>query len=205
MKKYDEIEQRTEKWFQLRKGKITGTVLKSIMGTLRARNDAIYEMIAKRLEVGVEDEINHENPMNRGTRLEPDAIVMFEFETGKKVDRTGFCEDENNPLIANSPDGLIGEEEAVEAKCPGGKNYVKMWLKNEVPDEYIWQVTQYFIVNEKLNKLYFVGYRPEIPIHPLHIIEVTRDEYLPKIKRAKEAQLVFLSEVNAILSTIIKL
>lgn len=108
-------------------------------------------------------------------------------------------------MIANSPDGLIGEDEAIEVKCPGGKNYVKMWLTNQVPDEYEWQVVQYFIVNEKLQKLYFVGYNPDIPVHPMHIIEVKREDIEGKIIKGREEQEKFLEEVNAILKDIIKL
>lgn len=204
MKKHN-IEQRTDEWHHLRKGKITGTTLKAIMGTPKARQDALYEIIAERLTVGVESEGSFENPMDRGTRLEPDALAMFELETGKTVERCGFAEDDTNPMIANSPDGLIGDDEAVEAKCMGGKNHVKMWLTNRIPDEYDWQVVQYFVVNEKLRKLYFVGYNPDIPVHPLHVIEVFRDQVEEDITAAKEEQCKFLKEVDKILETIIKL
>lgn len=209
MKKHN-VEQKSDEWHHLRKGKITGTTLKAIMGTPKARQDAVYEIIAERLTVGVESEGDYENAMDRGNRLEPDAIAMFEFETGKEVERTGFCEDDTNPMIANSPDGLIGEDEAVEAKCMGGKNHVKMWLTNEIPEEagvhnYKWQVIQYFIVNEKLKKLYFVGYNPDIEVHPLHIIEVNRKDVEQDIVNARKSQEAFLQEVESILTTIIKL
>lgn len=204
MKRYNNVEQKSDEWHHLRKGKITGTTLKAIMGTPKARQDALYEIIAERLTVGVEGE-NYENAMERGNRLEADAIAMFEFESGKQVERTGFCEDETNPFIANSPDGLIGEDEAVEAKCMGGKNHVKMWLTNKVPDEYEWQVVQYFVVNEKLRKLYFIGYNPDIPAHSLHIIEVYRDQLEKDIQTARENQEKFISEVEEVLKTIIEL
>jgi putative phage-type endonuclease len=200
MKKID-IKQNTPEWLFRRRGKITGTVLKGIMGTPKARQEAIYEMIANRLTI--EDVEDTENAMERGNRLEPDAIATFELETGKSVERIGFAEDDTNPFIANSPDGLIGDTEAVEAKCMGGKNHVKMWLTNKVPDEYEWQVVQYFIVNEKLEKLYFVGYNPDIPTHPLHIIEVNRETILEDIKNAKVAQKVFLGEVEDIIKKLI--
>lgn len=199
---HDSIEQRTPEWHQLRKGKITGTVLKSVMGTPKAREDAKYEIIAQRLTVGVDD--GDESAMERGIRLEVDAIAEFELETGLKVESTGLSEREDNPFIANSPDGWIGETMGIEVKCPGGKNYVKMWLTNRVPDEYYWQVVQYFVVNEKLEKLYFVGYNPDIPTHPLHIIEVLRGSLVHEIEDAKQCQEVFIQEVNAILSTLVE-
>lgn len=202
MKKHN-IEQGTPEWHQLRKGKITGTQLKDIMGTPKKREDTIYEIIAERLTVGVEDDSNYENAMQRGLRLEPDAISAFELETGKQVEVTGFCEDDTNPMIANSPDGLIGDTEAAEAKCLGGKNHVKMWLKNEIPDDYKWQVVQSFIVNKKLEKLYFIGYNPDIEIHPLHIIEVTRKEIEESIEKAVVGQEQFLLEVEDIIKKLV--
>lgn len=199
----NKVEQGTGEWHQIRKGKITGTTLKSIMGTSKAREDAIYEIIAERLTIGVESDNDYENPMERGLRLEPDAISAFELESGLSVERIGFAQDDTNPQIANSPDGLIGDTEAVEAKCLGGKNHVKLWLKNEIPDDYKWQVIQYFIVNEKLQKLYFVGYNPDIPIHSLHIIERTREQAMADIEKAKVAQENFLVEVEEIIKTLI--
>lgn len=202
MKKHN-IEQGTSEWHQIRKGKITGTTLKGIMGTPKAKEDALYEIIAERLTVGVEED--YENAMDRGIRLEPDAIAMFELETGKKVDRTGFAEDDTNPFIANSPDGLIGENEAVEVKCLEGKKHVRMWLTNEIPSDYYWQVVQYFVVNQELNTLYFACYNPDISVHPIHIIPIQREELAEDIGKAKASQETFLEEVENILKTIINL
>jgi putative phage-type endonuclease len=204
--KKNNVEQRSPEWHQLRKTNITGTVLKGIMGTARARQEAIYESIANHLTIGVDDE-EYENPMERGTRLEPDAIAEFEFLTGKSVEKVGFCESEEIEGVAQSPDGYIkdtNDTEAIEVKSMGGKNHVKLWLTNEVPDEYEWQVVQYFVVNEKLKKLYFVGYNPQIPTHPLHTIEILRENIESKITEAKEKQKIFIQEVESILKNIIK-
>lgn len=201
MKKH-QIEQRSPEWFQIRKGKITGTVLKGIMGTPYAKQEMFYELIAQRLIVGLVND--GENPMERGIRLEDEAIAKFEFETGLKVEKVGFAESDN-PVIANSPDGLIGDTEAIEVKCMGGKNHIKLWFENEIPKEYNWQVIQYFIVNPKLEKMYFVGYNPDMPVHPIHIIEVKRNEVEDKIKLAETAQEEFIKVVNEKLREIIKL
>lgn len=205
MKKHS-MEQRSDEWLHMRKGKISGTVLKDIMGTPKKRQDAFYEILAERLTVGVDSENDdYESPMDRGTRLEPDAISLFEFETGKTVEIVGLLQDDENENIMQSPDGLIGEDEAIEVKCMGGKNHIKFWLTNEVPDEYEWQVVQYFVVNEKLKTLYFVGYNPDIPSRRIHILEVKREEVEDKIVQAREAQNKFLKEVEDKLKEIIEL
>lgn len=201
MKKH-KMEQRSDEWLHLKKGKISGTVLAAIMGTKQKRQDAIYELISQRLRIGLEDD---ENPMDRGTRLEPEGIAAFEFETGLKVDKLGIGEEDDNPNIIQSPDGLIGEDAAVEIKCPGGKNHVKVWLTNEIPDTYLWQSVQYFVVNEKLKTLYFVSYNPDITEHPLHIIETTREKLTKEIDEALKSEIEVLNEVDKILKTIIKI
>lgn len=202
------LEQRSPEWEQLRKTHLTGTMVKSIMGTANSRQDAFYEAIANRLTTGVESDGGYENPMDRGIRLEPDAVAAFEFQTGKSIESVGFCKSDENDAIAQSPDGYVKETndtEAVEIKCMGGKNHVKLWLENQVPKEYIWQVVQYFVVNPGLQKLYFVGYNPQIPVHPIHVIEVSRESIARKIEESKVEQEKFISEVNALLSTIITL
>lgn len=201
MKKHN-IEQQTPEWHQLKKGKISGTVLKALMSS-RTKKDAIYELVAQKLTIGVQED--YENAMDRGNRLEPEAIAAFEFETGKKVERTGFIESDDNEHIGSSPDGIIGDTEAVEVKCLNGTKHVKMWLEDEIPKEYEWQVVQYFVVNDKLEKLYFVGYNPDILLHPLNIITIERKELEEKIHKAKQVQLKALEQVEAILGNIIKL
>lgn len=206
MKKHNNIIQKSDEWFQIRKGKITGTTLKAIMGTPKARQKELYGVIAERLTVGVDNpEVNYENDMQRGNRLEPEARTMFEFETGLKVDITGFCENDDNSLIGYSPDGLISDTEDIEIKCLNGANHIKMWLTNKVPEDYSWQVVQAFIVNPKLKKRYFVGYNPDIPTHPLHIIEITKKEIEKEMEEGKLEQEKFLKEVEVELSKIIKI
>lgn len=196
------IPQQSPAWLQLKKGKISGTQLKGLMGTPKARQEALYDIIGERLKVGIDDEYEH--PIDRGNRLEPFAVAAYEMEMGTAVDRTGFCQKDGEDHVGNSPDGLIGETGALEIKCPEHKNHIKYWLTNEIPDDYIWQVVQYFVVNEKLEWCDFVSYNPDIPVHPLHIIRVTREELADKIAEAESKEKVFLDEVNSILSGIIE-
>ena len=201
------IEQRSPEWEQIRKTHLTGTMVKDIMGTPRVRQEATYEAIANRLTVGVDSDEDYENAMDRGTRLEPDAIAAFEFETGKSVEKVGFAKHDDVDGIAQSPDGYIkdsNDTEALEIKCMGAKNHVKLWLADDIPSEYLWQTVQYFVVNKALQRLYFVGYNPQVPVHPLHIVEVKREDIEKLILQSEEEQKKFLNEVNTILSTLIK-
>lgn len=207
MKKYNDIQQRTDEWHQLRKGKITGTTLKALMSSRKdTREGAIYELIAERLMEGVESE-EYENAMERGNRLESDAISAFELEYKKETEETGFVENDDNKMMGYSPDRLIAnsDEEDVEVKCPLGKAYVEIWLTNLLPDEYYWQLVQAFVVNPKLNLRYFVAYHPNITVHPIHVIEIKREDIEEDIEKARVAQEEALKRVEEELAKVITL
>jgi predicted phage-related endonuclease len=128
---------------------------------------------------------------------------MFEEETGKKVEKVGLCVSDFNEDIALSPDGLIknGKKytEAVECKCLGSAWHLKAIIEKELPSDYELQVLQYFIVNEDLEKLYFVFYDPRIICKPYFCIEITRDEVKEDIEKYKEYQINIMNEINQII------
>lgn len=196
MKIRRDILQQTEEWYKIKLGKITGTVLADILGTPKARESCFAEILSERLTPSIDMENLHENAMARGNRLETPAIKAFEYVTGKKVDRVGFCEHDDHPHIGYSPDGLIGDTEDIEVKCPEGKNYMKIVLSNEVPKEYKHQIVQAFVVNPLLQKRYFVAYNPDIESYPIHIIEITRESVAIEIAEAFEAEKKFLAEIE---------
>jgi len=163
-----------EEWLNFRLGKISGSRLKDILvkrGT--GKKKGYYELIAERIAVPADDE----NPMDRGTRLEEEALARFEQETKKKVDKNLIVwqSDEDKNIIL-SPDGVISEYEAVEVKCLNSASHIEAWLTQEIPSEYQDQALQYFVVNPSLEKLYFTFYDPRIPAKDFFIIEIGRDE-----------------------------
>ena len=146
-----------EEWMAARRMKITGSRVKNITPPKRGTEPKIgfYELIAERVALPASDQ----NPMERGTELEEEAIKKLEAELGKPIDQSLviWTRDDNHD-IAISPDGVISEEEAVENKCLSSALHVKALLTNRIPDEYEEQMIQYFVVNEKLKKLYFCFY-----------------------------------------------
>jgi len=203
MKIHRDLTQGTEEWFKKKLGVITGTVLADIMGTPYKKGEVLYELVAERLTENVDTE--YESAMARGTRLEPEAVAVFEYITGKKIERVGFCERDDNQFIGYSPDGLVADTdytEDIEIKCPLGKNYIKIVLTNEVPKEYYHQLIQGFVVNSNLLKRYFIAYNPDIPSYPMHIIEVLRKDLESEIEEAYQSQLETLDSVDQLLKNI---
>lgn len=195
--KIHQLPQRSEEWFEVRRGKITGTVLKRILGTAKTKETAYWELLADRLSVNTGSD---ESDRDRGERLESEAIQAFEAETGKIVDRVGFIQSDENEFIGCSPDGLIENkgvyDEGVEVKCLSSREHIRAWLDNKVPDDYYPQVIQQFIVNTDLKKVYFVLYDPRVRIRPIHIIEVEREEVKDDIEKYKQEQISFIETIN---------
>lgn len=185
-----------EDWLQARKGKITGTRLKDIV-VLRGNTPKIgfFQLIAERLAIPADDE----NPMERGLRLEGEAIARFEKETGKKVNTDLVLLTRNdNESIAYSPDGYMGKVEAVEAKCLSSAHHLEAWYYNVVQKDYQMQTIQPFIVNPSLKKLYVVFYDPRIPAKDYFVIEVLRGDVKKEIDEYLEYQRKTLEEVEKI-------
>lgn len=152
-----------------------------------------YELMAERLAVPEEGAEPNETPIQRGTRLEPEAIEKFAEMTGKnlKNDEIIWISD-IHPSITYSPDGVESEEEIAEAKCLSSAMHLYIYFEKDIPVEYQRQNIQAFIANEKLQTLHFVCYDPRIPSLPLHFITVTREQLEGEIKRHTEYQLQVL-------------
>ena len=193
-----------EEWLDARRGRITGSRLKDLIvkrGT--GKKIGFYELIAERLGIPADGE----NPMDRGTRLEEEAIAEFVKNTGKKVntDLVIWSRDEND-AIAISPDGYILKgkkiEGACEAKCLSSARHIEALLTGEIPTEYQEQKIQYFVVNEDLKVLYFIFYDPRLLAKPYFVIEVKREDVEDEIKFHLDYQKQILDEVDRIVDSL---
>ncbi len=196
------VVQGEQEWFDYRKGKISGTMLSDLYSKRGNRKLGFYELIAEKLAIEPDDE----NRMDRGLRLENEAIEVFTKQTGKRVEQVGICVHDKYPEIINSPDGLIKHKgkytEAVEIKCLSPARHIQAVVENKVPDEYEAQKLQYFIVNPDLERLYFIFYDPRIASVPYHTVEVTREELGDLPDKYLQFQIEQIEEVNTIIEKI---
>lgn len=187
-----------DEWLDARRGKITGSRLKDIVAKRGyGRKLAFYELIAERVGLPGDDE----DPMDRGTRLEPEAVERFISQTGKKVDTSLIIwSRDDNEGIAVSPDGVIGKTAALECKCLSSAKHIEAFVTQSIPDEYQMQITQYFIVNDALKTLYMAFYDPRIPIKDFFYLTITRKQMEVEIDTYLEYQRQTLSEVDDIVT-----
>lgn len=186
-----------EEWLSSRLGKITGSSAKDI--TIKrgeGKKIGYYQLIADRLALPGDGE----NPMDRGTRLEEEAIQKFTEETGIEVDTSLYLwVSEENENIAVSPDGVIDRENAVEVKCLGSARHIEALLTKKVPSDYEYQVLQYFIVNPDLQKLYFCFYDPRLSVHQFFFyLTITRESVQEEVEDLKEHEKSVLAEIEQI-------
>lgn len=188
-----------EEWEAARLCKITGTRLKDIV-TLRGtgKKKGYYELIAERLAIPG----NGQDPMERGKELEAEALERFTKETGKKVDNSlVLWMRDDNENIAVSPDGqVIDAPEACEVKCLNSASHIEALLKNDIPDDYRFQRLQYFIVNENLQKLYFIFYDPRMSVKDFFFFEVKREDIQDEIDEYLEHERKTLEEIESIVT-----
>ena len=197
-----------DEWLAARRGKITGSRLRDIIVKRgNGRKIGFYELIAERLGIPPEED---ENPMERGLRLEKEALDRFSKTSGKKVkSELVLWTREDNESIAVSPDGIIGPSQAVEVKCLSSARHIQAYITGKIPDEYQDQVLQYFIVNDKLKILYVVFYDPRFAVFKkdgksldYFTIEVRRKSLRESIKECLEYQHNVIKEVNEIVNSL---
>ena len=189
-----------DEWFSARMGKITGTRLKDIVvkrGT--GEKAGFYEIVAERSKKpGYVPDIVGEHPMIRGQRLEEKAMEAFVAKTGKVVDSSLLMwVSDDNEYIALSPDGVIGETEAVEIKCLASGKHVEAFLTQQIPDDYHFQALQYFIVNPKLETLYFCFYDPSMVVHEFFYIEMHRGDVIAEVEEYRAYQVQKLVMIDS--------
>lgn len=164
------------------------------------RKQGFYELIAEYLSI----ERDGENRMDRGTRLEPEAREWFAKTYNKPVEEIGMCMSDVDDRIYNSPDGMIKDKsgkytEAIEIKCLAPARHIQAVIEKKVPEEYWSQMMQYFVVNDDLQRLYWIFHDPGIVTIPYFVLEITRDSLGDWPQRLLEFQVAQLQRIDEII------
>ena len=118
---YSGGEQGSDEWLAQRRGKVTASrvadiVMKGQRWEPSRRFSYLGELLAERLGKEVP---RYENPqMKWGKSQEPYARQLYERQTGRQVQTTGFVPHPTIEMSGASPDGLIDRDGLVEIKCP---------------------------------------------------------------------------------------
>lgn len=126
------MEQRSEAWFNARRGKLTGSNVGAALGLnpWKSPEDLIRQMV--RDYHGAESEFTGNAATEYGTLHEPLALMDYFGKTGNMVEECGFFVHPEHEWLGASPDGLIGEDGLIEVKCPFG-------LRNKKGDDLVFK------------------------------------------------------------------
>ena len=112
------MEQRSEEWFQQRKGRITGSRVGAILGLSPWQKpiDVLRAMV--REYHGAPSEFLGSVATDHGNNNEQRALLAFMRESGLEVEQCGFFP--YGELMGASPDGLTSDGGVLELKVPFG-------------------------------------------------------------------------------------
>jgi putative phage-type endonuclease len=194
---YKEIEQGTDAWLQIRKGKVTASRVADVMaktktGVSASRGNYLIELALQRV-TGVIEASYTNDAMAWGTDNEQTARTAFEVAHQVFVDQVAFVD---HPTILNfgcSPDGIIGDS-LLELKCPYQSAVHWSYFKDGCPSKYHTQIqAQMSCTGAK--SVWFVSFDPRMPARSqLYIEEVMRDaDFIEKLESEVKQ---FLNEVE---------
>lgn len=192
--------QRTDAWHFARIGMVTASRAKDVMSKGRGsepsktRQAYIDELVAERL-TGASQGFKGNEATAWGESHESEALGAFEEASGKLVQLTGFLA--HPELMAGaSPDGLVGQDETIEIKCPFNTARHLRCFVDGVPDEHIPQIQfQLWITGRRA--CHFVSYDPRCLNEKLRLFVgyVERDDHY--VNRLDTEVRKLLQEVDA--------
>ena len=182
-------EQGTDAWRYARAGFCTASNFAKVMTEPDAAGKKAGRTIGKTAEKYLDQVLTeyltgrpapeiHIAAFEYGHRWEQEAREVFEDRTGLNVDVVGFIQHQELPRVGCSPDGLIGDTEGLELKCPiNWENHTHNLRTKEVPPEYMAQIQGAMWVTKR-DRWYFASYCPFIqePDLRMVIVPVERDE-----------------------------
>ena len=194
-------EQRTDEWFEIRCGKITGSNIGKVMAYLK-RGGETKERWNYKVDLLCEQTTgvpikHYVSPyMLRGVEDEPKAIREYERRTGDLVQPVGFVFHPSIEMAGCSPDGLLGDDGILSVKNLEPSNHVAAILDGTVPDEYYDQLQFELNCTERQYGIYLLHCEDQVARYRQFTIRVPRDE--GRIAEIDDGVRLFLAEIKAL-------
>lgn len=171
------VEQRTNEWFRMRLGVITGSKAKDFLAgeNTETYKSYIAEKAAEQLTGELPEEISAK-PLEWGKQHESSALAAFSFITGLTVEQVPFIYKDLTGSFGCSPDGICSDGAGLELKCPwSSREYIKFVRDNLPKPEEIKQV-QFCMWVSGADKWHVAKYDPRFKAKQLHSITLKRCE-----------------------------
>jgi putative phage-type endonuclease len=200
--------QGSEAWLLARAGHCTASRFADVLAKIKTGGEASsrrnyrIQLVTERLTCQPVEGYKN-SAMEWGNEKEPEARDAYEARTGVLVEQTDFLTHPAVEWCGASPDGLVGDEGAIEIKCPYVSTvHVETLMAGGAPSDHIPQIQGVLWVTGR-QWCDFVSFDPRMPEHlQLHVHRVARDEaYIATL--AEEVQR-FLAEVDELAAKLLK-
>lgn len=194
------VEQRSDEWRAARAGLLTASRACDALNFRKDgkegadRRDYRTELVAERLTKAPCESGFSNADTERGVKLEPEAVLAYEAETGTVVMPVGFVVHDTHP-VGYSPDGIVGDFVGlVEVKAPRPANHLAYVRARILPAEHRPQCVHALWLTGA-QWIDFISYSPIFPDGlRLFVVRLNRDE--KEIAEYEAKALVFLEEVE---------
>lgn len=194
-----DIEQGTYEWHAIRSGMVTGTTLKSAVGSKAVQKTLMNQLIAERMTEPEIRELNSE-AVERGKELEPIALKEAAKKTGEDYQICGMLISEEIDGFGLSPDGVVWDQGeivgGIEIKCPDSKKHVEYLLGDAIPKDYLHQVLAPFVCGDEVQWWDFCSFDDRNYERPIFMTRIHRKDIEEAISEAREGLANFLERVN---------
>lgn len=201
---FHDVQQNSDAWHELRLGKATASKFGCFMANDgKAFGDPAKDYALKlALErvTGRRAEFSFTNDdMERGHEQEPVARMLYEDDRFVDVGNGGFFDCGE---YGDSPDGLIGDDGALEIKCVVAKVHYATLRRGSFDPAYRWQLVGHLDCTGR-QWVDFASYCADFPeSEQLIVYRLTRDECAAELERLRERRAQFLALVAEITNTI---
>lgn len=207
MKIHREMIQGGWEWLTSRAGKITGSELGNLItdkGAIRdwktaMPNSYLCLKLAETWRGTPLESFGGNRQTDQGTLHEDEARKFFGALLDADIETIGGFESDDGKLWC-SPDGIIGETQGLEIKCPNANTHVKWLLAGGVPEEHVLQC-QFALYVSGWHTWQFLAYCKDmphlaVPVEPDGELHDTISEAVYEFKLKFDAAWVRLCDMN---------
>jgi hypothetical protein len=197
--KTSNVQQRSDEWFQLRRGRIGGTRFGQVLSNVK--NRLIYELLSERIDDLQEEEDEYDSfEMQFGRDNEDMVLQMYTDRTGIQTQKVGvifsdFCE-----IHMASPDACSIDTSIIqEVKCTLKPSIQRQRYFEGIDAKLMPQVISYFALSDEVKEVHWISYCPfaknsELIIHTVKRDTVTKDGTIQQIVEKSRVKLISIEK-----------
>ena len=191
--------QRSEGWFEARRGLVTASKIKDIAkkqknGSFYATRETYKNQLIAEIITGVSIKIPTSDAMQHGIDTEEAARKAYQEIVWDEVTEASFVKHSRIERSGASPDGYVGDKGLLEIKCPTTVTHVLTLRNNEMPEDHAYQV-QWQMACTGRKFCDFMSYDPRLPEqYRIYLERIDRDDLF--IAQLEEIVVNFLKEVD---------